>query len=214
MDQPERSYIPAAGQHWLLPLYDPFLWLLRGDKRKQLLIEQAAILPGMRILDVGCGTGSLAILIKRMYPRTEVIGLDPDPKALSIATQKAERAGVSVVLDRGFADQLPYPEASFDRVFSSFMFHHLTLEEKNATLVAIRRVLKNGGSLHLLDFAAPRSAFARALGHVFHRLGHVEHGPDGDLSLMHRAGFVDSEELSHRNTYFGSIAYYRATNRC
>ena len=64
LEEAERSYIPALGKRWLLPLYDPFLWLLGADKAKRLLIEQAGIKSGFRVLDIGCGTGSLAILIK------------------------------------------------------------------------------------------------------------------------------------------------------
>jgi ubiquinone/menaquinone biosynthesis C-methylase UbiE len=212
MDQPERSYIPAAGQHWLLPLYDPLLWILRGDALKRPLIEQAAITSGFRVLDVGCGTGSLTVLIKRLHPQAEVVGLDPDSKALSIAKRKAERAGLSVEFDRGFADRLAYPDASFDRVFSSFMFHHLKRDEKSATLGEIRRVLKAGGSLHLLDFAPPRSFFSRAVGHLFHQAGHVDNIAGRIPSLVDEAGFVDSEEVAHRDTFVGSIAYYRAVN--
>jgi ubiquinone/menaquinone biosynthesis C-methylase UbiE len=209
MDQPERSYIPAAGQHWLLPFYDPFLWILRGNAIKRPLIEQAAIKSGFRVLDVGCGTGSLTVLIKRSHPQAEVVGLDPDSKALSMAQRKAERAGLSLKFDCGFSDRLPYADASFDRVFSSFMFHHLTPEEKSASLGEIRRVLKTGGSLHLLDFVPARSFLSRFVGHLFHRVGHIE----GRLtSLMGEAGLVDPEEVAHGNTLVGSIAYYRAGN--
>ena len=142
IDEAERSYIPAFGKRWLLPLYDPFLWLLGADKAKRPLIEQAEIKAGFRVLDIGCGTGSMAIMIKRMHPAAEVVGIDPDPSALSVAERKAKRAGLSIEFDRGFADHMPYADASFDRVFSSFMFHHLAADEKSATLGEIRRVLK------------------------------------------------------------------------
>src|SRR5277367_3705309 len=95
MDEAERSYIPALGKRWLLPLYDPFLWLLGADKVKQPLIEQAEIKSGFRVLDIGCGTGSMAILIKRTHLETEVVGIDPDPSALSLSKRKASRAGLS-----------------------------------------------------------------------------------------------------------------------
>src|ERR1700719_3428860 len=91
----ERSYIPALGKRWLLPLYDPFLWLLGADKAKRPLIEQAEIRPGFRVLDIGCGTGSMAVAIKRMHPDAEIVGIDPDPSALSVSRRKARRAGLS-----------------------------------------------------------------------------------------------------------------------
>jgi ubiquinone/menaquinone biosynthesis C-methylase UbiE len=211
MDRTERSYIPAAGQHWLLPLYDPFLWVLRGNAIKRLLIDQAGIESEFRVLDVGCGTGSLAVLIKSMHPQSEVVGRDPDAKALSIAKRKAQRAGLSIEFDQGFSDRLAYKEASFDRVFSSFMFHHLASDEKSATLGEIRRVLKPGGSLHLLDFVPARSFLARTVGHLFHQAGHVEDNIEGRFkSLMGEAGLVDAAEVAQGNTLVGSIAYYRA----
>ena len=125
MNQTAKNYLPAAGLDWLLPLYDPFVKLLGVDRLRNALLTGAAIQPGHRILDIGCGTGTLVTLIKRCYPDVEVIGLDPDPKALARAARKARRANVAVQLDQGFSNELPYPDASFDRVLSSFMFHHV-----------------------------------------------------------------------------------------
>ena len=68
MDDAERSFIPAFGKRWLLPLYDPFLWLLGADATKRPLIEQAQIKSGFRVLDIGCGTGTMAVLIKKLHP--------------------------------------------------------------------------------------------------------------------------------------------------
>ena len=211
MDESTRSFIPAAGRDWLLPLYDPLQWLLGGDALKLPLIEQAGLEPGLRVLDIGCGTGSLTLLIKRLHPRVEVVGLDPDPKALAIAKRKAEREGLAVEFALGFSDPLAYPDASFDRVFSSLMFHHLKPDEKKATLREVGRVLKPGGSLHLLDFGPPQSGFSRAVAHVLHRVGHVHDNVEGRIPvLLGEAGFARPEELAHRGTLVGSLSYYRA----
>jgi ubiquinone/menaquinone biosynthesis C-methylase UbiE len=215
MDEGERSYIPALGKRWLLPLYDPFLWLLGADKAKQPLIEQAGIKPGSRVLDIGCGTGSMAINIKRTHPETEVVGIDPDPSALSLSKRKARRAGLSIEFDRGFADHMPYADASFDRVFSSFMFHHLAADEKTATLGEIRRVLKPGGSLHLLDFVREHGAHSGKpeYGQLIHRHGAVAERIEARMTpLMDEAGFVDAKELKRGKNFFGPIAYYRANS--
>ncbi len=211
MDEAERSYIPAFGKRWLLPLYDPLLWILGVDATKRRLIEQAEIKSGFRVLDVGCGTASLAVLIKRLHPEAEVVGLDPDPQALSLGKRKANRAGLSVEFDRCFSDHMSYADASFDRVFSSFMFHHLMPNEKSATLGEIRRVLRTGGSLHLLDFAPADGTPTGAVGHLLHRAGHVADRIEGRMtSLMGEAGFVDAREVARGKTLFGPIAYYRA----
>jgi ubiquinone/menaquinone biosynthesis C-methylase UbiE len=212
-DDAERSYIPAFGKRWLLPLYDPFLWILGADKAKRPLIEQAQIKAGFRLLDIGCGTGSMAVTIKRMHPAAEVVGIDPDPSALSVAERKAKRAGLSVEFDRGFADHMPYADASFDRVFSSFMFHHLAADEKAATLGEICRVLKPNGSLHLLDFVREHSVHSKTPvhGQLIHRSGPVAERIESRMtSLMDEAGLVDAKEVLRGKNFFGPIAYYRA----
>ncbi len=215
MENAERSYIPALGKRWLLPLYDPFLWLLGADKAKRPLIEQAGIKSGFRVLDIGCGTGSMAVMIKRMHPTAEVVGIDPDPMALSVAERKAKRAGLSVEFNRGFADHMPYADASFERVFSSFMFHHLAADEKTATLREIRRVLKPGGSLHLLDFVREHSVHSKTAAHgqLVHRSGAVAERIESRMTaLMDEAGLVDARQVLRGKIFFGPIAYYRANN--
>src|SRR3972149_904967 len=130
-----EKYIPALGHDWLTPLYDPLLrWVMREETFKRRLIAQADIQPGQRVLDLGCGTATLTILIKQVHPDSEVIGVDADVKVLDIGRAKASKAGVDITLDHGMAFQLPYPDRSFDRVLSSLVLHHLTREDKRRTL--------------------------------------------------------------------------------
>src|SRR6516164_4945188 len=148
MQNVQRTYLPAAGSDWALPFYDPFVKLLGGDGVRRTLLKQADLRPGHRVLDIGCGTGTLVTLVKRVNPDISVVGLDPDPKALTRAKRKGAQAGVSIHFDQGFSDELPYPGASLDRVFSSFMFHHVSAEQREKTLREAWRVLRPGGSLH------------------------------------------------------------------
>lgn len=134
MEETQRIYLPAAGHEWLLPLYDPLVKLLGGGSAHRQLVDQTGIQPGHRVLEIGCGTGNLVILVKRLYPRAEVVGLDPDPKALARARRKAERDALSIQFDRGFSDALPYPAGSFDRVLSAFMFHTCLIPRKRPRL--------------------------------------------------------------------------------
>jgi ubiquinone/menaquinone biosynthesis C-methylase UbiE len=158
MTDAHRHYIPAAGRDWRLPLYDPIVKLLGGDTARRVLVEQAGLRSTDKVLEVGCGTGTLLIFVKQ-HPGVEVTGLDPDPKALARAQRKAQAASMSIRLDRGFSDALPYADGTFDVVFSSFMFHHLeSAQEKLQTLREARRVLRAGGRLHLVDFTPSESA--------------------------------------------------------
>ncbi|HET8592410.1 MAG TPA: class I SAM-dependent methyltransferase, partial [Solirubrobacterales bacterium] len=144
----ERDYLPALRFPALTRVYDPLVRLTtREGHFKRLLIEQAAPMPGQRVLDLGCGTGTLAIELKRTEPGAEVAGLDADPEMLERARAKAEDAGVELGLDEGYSTELPYRERSFDLVLSTLFFHHLDPEPKRGTIVEIARVLRPGGEL-------------------------------------------------------------------
>jgi ubiquinone/menaquinone biosynthesis C-methylase UbiE len=201
----QQTYLPAATYDWLLPLYDVFSRLIGTEAAHRQLVDQAHIEPTHLVLDIGCGTGNLTLLVKRLQPRAEVVGLDPDPKALARARRKAEERGVAVRFDRGFSDELPYKEGSFDRVFSALMLHHLALDVKEKTLREARRVLRSGGAFYALDFGGTNGMIA----HLFHH-AHLadQHRIPG---LMREAGFADVTELAPRGTILGRISYWRAS---
>ncbi|MEO7434066.1 MAG: class I SAM-dependent methyltransferase, partial [Candidatus Binatia bacterium] len=124
-DTSQPSFIPALGSSWLTPLYDTVSWLIGERALKRTLIRQAQIAPGADVLDLGCGTGTLALLIKEMQPAANVSGVDIDPQILAIARGKIAAAGVEIRLVEGSATAPPLPPASFDRVLSTLMLHHL-----------------------------------------------------------------------------------------
>ena len=206
-----RRYLPGMGRDWLLPLYDPFTRSIGIESAHRKLADQAALESAERVLEIGCGTGNLALLVKRMRPQIDVVGLDPDPKALARAGRKARRAGLPLELDRGFADELPYPAGSFDRVLSSLMFHHLQADLRRASLRQVLRVLRPGGSLHLMDFGGDS--------HHLHGLARLARGSrtlednwdDRIPALMREAGFVDAAETGQLTRRIGRLTYYRAT---
>jgi ubiquinone/menaquinone biosynthesis C-methylase UbiE len=207
-----RTYLPAASHDWLLPLYDPMVKLLGGDAARRALIDQAKLQRGHRVLEVGCGTGTLITMLKRLYPDVDLVGLDPDPKALSRARRKAARERAFIQLDQGFADELPYPDRSFDRIFSAFMFHHLPSGEKGPMLGEARRVLKPGGELHMLDFEGPDAGKHDFLARIFHSNERLKDNSEMHvIGLMNQAGFLDAKKVGRRKMLFGGIAYYRAT---
>lgn len=153
MSQPlaEREYIPGLGKHFLTPLYDVVHHVFGLRPIHQEMITLAGLRDGHGVLDVGCGTGNLLRATGQRHRNVDLVGLDPDPKALARAGRKARRAGITIRLDRGFAQELPYDDGSFDRVFSSLMLHHLDSTSKDALLAEVRRVLRPDGLLVLAD---------------------------------------------------------------
>lgn len=205
------SYVPAAGVDWLLPLYDPLCRLFGTHRYRERLLDAAALRPGDRVLDLGCGTGALSLQAKAREPGARITGLDPDPKALARARAKAARAGLEVEWREGFGDGLPFPDASFDRVVSSLVFHHLTHEGRRATLREVARVLAPGGTLHVLDFGPPHGALDRLLLHAFQRDDRLEDNLAGRIpALMRDAGFADAREVARMRSPFGSLAIWCA----
>ena len=205
-----KHYLPAAGHDWALPFYDTMAWVFGADKARKDLLRHANVQRGHCVLDVGCGTGTFATSLKRLQPDAHITGLDPDPKALARAQRKTAEAGVSIAFDRGSAHELPYADASFDRVVCSFVFHHLPAELRPAALREMRRVLKPRGSLYLLDFGGPdgpsrglRERFLRANRHTRDNFG------ESIPKLMREAGFADVERMDTAMVLAGPVSYYR-----
>jgi ubiquinone/menaquinone biosynthesis C-methylase UbiE len=214
MAHSDRAYVPAAGHDWTLPLYDPVVKLLGGDAARRELIEQADPRPGHHVLEVGCGTGALLMLIRRERPGVDLVGLDPDPRALARARRKAQRVSASIRLDQGFADALPYTDASFDRVLACFMLHHLNdVEEKRRSLAEMRRVLRPAGRLHLLDFTVPDGGRAGLVGRWLHSPDRLkDNRRERVLALMADAGFGASRIVAEgRMMLVVRTAYFEAT---
>jgi ubiquinone/menaquinone biosynthesis C-methylase UbiE len=209
MAQQAKRYIPAAGSDWLLPLYDPVAKLFGMEKAKRALLDQAMLRPQSRVLDIGCGTGSFCILVKRLHPDIYIVGLDPDPKALARATRKAKQAGVDLQFDEGFSESLPYGDATFDYLFSSMMFHHLELNVKEKTLREVRRVLKPGGLFTMVDFTTPESAIARALTRLFHPEILKHNSEDLILKLMMKAELTNAKVVGRSTLSIGRLVYYQ-----
>lgn len=202
MSNADRQYLPAAGRDAFLPFYDLIARLLGADHARQVLLQHANLKPDQQILDIGCGTGTFAVMAKQLYPSVNIVGLDPDPKALARASQKAAKARVSVRFDRGFADALEYPSNNFDVVFSSFMFHHLESSNREKTLREVTRVLKPGGRFFLLDFEASNSG--HRLMHLFHRSERLQdNSEDRILSLMQCTGFTEYKKLEDLPVFWG-----------
>ena len=211
----KARFVPALGVHFLTPLYDTVVAVTTREQTfRSALIAQAVTRAGLDVVDVGCGTGSLAVAIKRVAPGTRLSGVDGDPAVLQVATDKARSAGVEISFTRAWADELPFADASFDRVVSSLFFHHLDWRGKQRAAAEAHRVLRPGGELHVADWGHPSSRVMRALFLVVQALDGFASTRDnvkGRLpSLFREAGFERVEQTLNVDTPIGTIALYRA----
>jgi demethylmenaquinone methyltransferase/2-methoxy-6-polyprenyl-1,4-benzoquinol methylase/phosphoethanolamine N-methyltransferase len=207
-----RSEAPqTAGRtiRWWARFYDAASWLLsfgRAPAIRRMTVEMAAAAPGESVLDVGCGTGSLAIALKaEVGASSEVTGIDASPEMIEQARRKATRAGVDAGFEVAPIEGLPFPDARFDLVVSSFMLHHLPDGVKRKGLAEVRRVLKPGGRFLAVDFGGTSQS---VIGHLLSVLGHT-HGHASMEALapvMEEAGFTEVETGA---TKYRSVAYLR-----
>lgn len=209
------KYIPALGYSFLTSFYDPVVKATtREAKFKRALINRANIDSGLNVLDVGCGTGTLAIAAARLVPDATIVGLDGDPKILAIAKQKASRDHTRVRFVQNLSTRMPYADESFDRVLSSLFFHHLSRDDKLSTLSEIFRVLTPGGELHVADWGKPTGKIARCQFFLIQLLDGFKTTRDnvhGKLpDYFGQAGFFAARLEEEIKTTFGTMSLYSA----
>lgn len=210
-------YVPALRFDRLTGLYDPVVAMTTRERTfKKRLVEQVGALGRCRVLDLGCGTGTLTIAIAERYPHAEVHALDGDPAVLARARAKIERARVRVQLHEGLAQDPPFPPGTFDRVVSSLVFHHISHEDKRRALARVAELLAPDGELHLADWGRPHGPVTRTAFLAVQLLDGFETTRDhaaGRLpSIMEDAGF-DVEVTSRLRAPLGTIELYRARKR-
>lgn len=209
------SFVPALGFDRLTRLYDPVVRVTTRERTfKRRLLDQAAIEPGDAVLDLGCGTGTLAIWAKLRQPRANVTGIDADPGMLDRAHDKSAAAGAELRLDEGLADALPYRDASFTKVLSSLLFHHLPRATKERAAREVTRVLEPGGELHVADFGRAPDLLARAqflLVQAFDGFETTADNVNGELpAIFSQAGLDQVSEAGRLRLAAGSLSLYSA----
>jgi ubiquinone/menaquinone biosynthesis C-methylase UbiE len=158
--------------------YDFLLRLLtlgRETVFREKLLRFAALQWGESVLDIGCGTGTLAIAAKRQVgPAGAVSGVDASPEMLTRAEKKARRSGLEVSFKNGLAQSLPFPAARFDVVLSTVMLHHLPKNSRREMAAEVRRVLKPGGRVVVIDFGRTGQDRKSIFDHIHGRHGRVD----------------------------------------
>lgn len=204
-------FIPALHFHWLTPYYDFFIEkTFPMAELNACLLQEAGIRPGNAVLDIGCGTGTLALLVKRTAPDAAVAALDIDARILNIARRKALAAGLSIEFQQGTACKLPYRDNRFDRVLSGFMFHHLADESKRRAAAEAFRILRPGGEFYLLDFGKPQTLYGKLVSWALRWTEEMDENVRGLLpDRLRTAGFVEVEERKRFSTLSGSVSLYR-----
>jgi ubiquinone/menaquinone biosynthesis C-methylase UbiE len=189
-----HDYLPAAGHDLFLPGYDLLTRLLGMRPVYDALVAQVDLFDGAQVLEIGCGTGNLTQRLKQAQPGAKLTGMDPDPRALARAGRKVGHAP-GIRFDRGYAQELPYADGSFDRVLSSMMLHHLDDDVKAAAVAEAFRVLRPGGSVHVVDIIGPHGASAQ----------------DGSVipGLLRSSGFESAELGPRRLRFVGPVHLYR-----
>ncbi len=213
-----KTYTPALRFHRLTGVYDWVVSRTMPEKAfKSALLSQASIALGHRVLDFGCGTGTLTLMAQAAVQEAHIMGVDVDERALSIARAKAASANSAVTFLRISSGALPFEDQSFDRVLSCLVLHHLRRDEKVAALAESCRVLRSSGEIHIADWGHPGSSLLRAGFFLTQLLDGFETTRDNVLghlpALLREAGFFDVIETGHYPTVFGSLRLLRGKTR-
>lgn len=201
-------------------LYDAFVWIaFRGRERqfRRRLLDLSGLRSGESVLDVGCGTGTLAILAKEIAgPSGTVCGVDPSAEMVARARSKAARAAAEVRFEQAAAQALPFAEASFDLALSTMMLHHLGRAARRELAAELRRVIRPDGRVLIVDFAESGVQGRGFAGHFRHRHGRVD--PSQIAGLLEDAGFrcIESGAVGIKDLHFvlgGSAATGRQSSQ-
>lgn len=210
----ENSYVHALKFQVLNGLYDPVVRLSTREHRVKTALVDSLRSQSGKLLDLACGSGTLAVLVKQMHPHLAVHGVDGDREMLARAERKASAAGVAVDFKHGMAGALPYADGSFDVVVSSLFFHHLSTAGKASAFSEIKRVLAPSGRFLLADWGRPQNLLMRAAFFPVRLLDGIANTRDnvrGELpSLIRAAGFARTDKLADIATPLGTISILTA----
>ena len=208
-----KEYIPALGYNWLTNLYDWAIKLTMPESKfRNRLINYLNPKNSDTILEFGFGTGQNLIIANNRNNSTYYVGLDIDPKVKHIAEVKFKKKGLKIKLDLYDGNLFPYVDNTFDKVFSSLVFHQLDKNTKSSCLNEINRVLKSDGKIIIGDWGKAKSKFMRFTFYIVQMLDGFKITSDNVNGLMpeymKKSGFKNVSEIDYINTKIGSYCYY------
>lgn len=209
-------YVPAAGRESLNSYYDAGVKLtMREKKWRPLIVDRVAAEDPDTVVDIGCGTGTLALALAQRLPRARVVGVDGDRDILDKAMRKpgAER----VEWFEGRADSLPFADGEVGAVVISLVLHHLQPEAKRAALTEAHRVLRPGGHLFIADFGKPQDPIMSAAFlavQVLDGFGNTAAHRRGEVTTMlEKSGFRTPQVLRRIRSGGGSFEVLAAEKK-
>jgi 2-polyprenyl-3-methyl-5-hydroxy-6-metoxy-1,4-benzoquinol methylase len=212
-----RTYVPALGDHRLSPFYDTTIALMTCERTwRRAFVKQIDPAPRDVILDIGCGTGSLAVLLKQTSPSASIYAVDPDPDILTRAEIKARDAGVIVHFAQGYAQHTASIAANIrpNKIVTSLVLHQLPFCAKRSMILNAYAGLRADGELHVADYgkqSSPLMRFAFRQVQSLDGFDNTQPNAEGVLpELMIEAGFADVRENATIPTPTGSISLYSA----
>ena len=136
----------------------------RDQQLRESIVSLAAVRPGEKVLDLGCGTGKLAMTFKQSSDSSVTVhGIDAAPEMVARAKSQAAKKGLDIDFRHGLAESVDLPDESLDVVVSSFVVHHLTADLQTKAFAECYRLLKPGGRLLVIEFEPPRKILTRFL---------------------------------------------------
>jgi ubiquinone/menaquinone biosynthesis C-methylase UbiE len=207
----KEKFIPAFDFHFLTKLFDLFISTVIPENRiKGELIDFMNIREGHKILDFGCGTGTLLLMGKQKHPEAHFEGIDIDPKILKIAEGKIQKENLDILLTEYDGGELPLENNSINKVMTSMMMHHLSTDKKLIAMGEIFRILVTGGEIFIADFGKQKNPFIALIGKIALKFEpEVEANFKGRLpQLLSDTGFRNVQTLKAYNTRSGTICIY------
>ena len=209
------KFIPALGYDFLSDYYDLAIKITMPEKKfRNRLVDFVNPKEDEKILEFGFGTAQNIIILKQRFPDSYVQGVDIDPKIKSIAEYKLNKAGIHAPLFLYDGNKLPFEDKSFDKVYSSLVFHQLDSVTKLKCLLEINRILKPEGELIIGDWGKAKTKWMRFSFYLVQLLDGFKTTNDNVNGLMIKyisdARFKNVEEIDHINTSIGTYSYYLA----